>query len=350
MSWFVRVQRVLVEAEVIIGLLVFGLITMVADLFVDLWSPVAGGIVRGIGLAIFIVYMVIILRQRARVLAVPLLFTEEPDRQKARELFGQFVEAAGIRKSVQVIESFSPVCQTDLVITLNRPNPRNSPNPDDWKDAWEELLREWEREVDRGLGRKLWCYHILPHVALPLSFALGASVGLRRRVILYHRQPMQEEIFRVLDLSKDPRQLFQPPSEALVKTPEQYPADLQGFPQRDRLILQLLITERHVSSFQAQVQCHSGYADADNIIFAYWQALDPERSWLAYVQHLVYVAKPLVNRYRRVDLCLLCPSATAFALGMAFSRTPFITICDWQNDRYVPVFPLTEVEKRLPFD
>jgi hypothetical protein len=339
-----------VEAEVIIGLLVFGLITMVADLFADLWSPVAGGICRAIGLVLFIGYVVYILRQRARILAVPLLFTEETDRQKARNMFEQFVEAAGIRKSVRVIESFSPVRQTDLVIVLHRPNPRNSPNPNDWKAAWEELLREWEREVDRGLGRKLHCYHILPHVALPLSFALGASVGLRRRVILYHRQPMQEEVFRVLDLSEDPRQLFQLPSEAQVKTPEQHPANLQTLPQKDRLILHLLITDRHVGNFQDQLQLHPDYDNADNVILAYLEALDPEQSWLPYVQHLFHAAQPLLNRYRRVDLCLLCPSAIAFALGMAFSRTPFITVCDYQVNRYVPVFSLIEVEKRLPFD
>jgi hypothetical protein len=349
-SWWSKLQRVLMEAEVIVGLLVFGLITMCADLFADLGQHLTlAAIVRFIGVAIFIAYVAIILQQRARILHVPLLFTEETNRQNARNMFEQFVEAAGIRGSIRIIESLSSVHQTDLVITLNR-NPRNSPNPDDWKAAWEELLREWEREVDRGLGREPRCYHILPHVALPLSFALGASVGLRRRVILYYRQPGQREIFRVLDLSEDPRQLFQLPSEAKVRPPEQYPLDLQDLPQRDRLLLYLLITDRHVKDFQAQFQLHPDYIYADNVAFAYWGTLNPQQSWLPYVQHLVCAAQPLVNHYRQVELCLICPSAIAFALGMAFSRNPFITICDWQNGRYVPVFSLKEIEKRLAFD
>ena len=177
MSRLVRFQRVLMEADVIIGLLVFGVMTMFADLLADLDHPLWAAIVRGVGLAGFIICGAYILWQRVRVLAVPLLFTEETDRQKARNMFEQFVEAASIRSSIRVMESFSPVRQTDLVIVLHRPNPRNCPDPHVWKDAWEELLREWEREVDRGLGSQLPCYHILPHVALPLSFALGASVA-----------------------------------------------------------------------------------------------------------------------------------------------------------------------------
>ena len=349
MSRLIRVQQVLVEAEELISLLIFGLITMIADLL-DLWSPAAGGICRAIGLVLFIGCIICILHQRTRVLAVPLLFTEEINRQNARSMFERFVDVAGLRKSIRVIESSSPLRQTDLVITLNRPNPRNSPDPGVWKYAWEGLLQEWEREVDQRLGRKLRCYHILPHVPLPLSFALGASVGLRRRVILYHHQPKQEEIFCVLDLSEDPRELFQLPSKAQIKAPEQYPPNLQILPLKNRLILHLLITERHLSSFQHQIQRHPDHTEADSVILAYQETLNPKVSWLPYVQHLVHAARPLLNRYSRVDLCLLCPSAIAFALGMAFSRTPFITVCDWQHSRYVPVFSLSEVERRLPFD
>jgi len=51
-----------------------------------------------------------------------------------------------------------------------------------------------------------------------------------------------------------------------------------------------------------------------------------------------------------VELCLICPSAIAFALGMAFSRTPKLTVCHWINNQYVPVFKIAEIEARLPFD
>ncbi len=79
-------------------------------------------------------------------------------------------------------------------------------------------------------------------------------------------------------------------------------------------------------------------------------ALDPNEDWLSYVQHLFREARPLVAKYRKVDICLMGPSTIAFALGMAFSRTPKITVCDYQNGQYVPVFSFAEIEKRLSFD
>jgi hypothetical protein len=71
---------------------------------------------------------------------------------------------------------------------------------------------------------------------------------------------------------------------------------------------------------------------------------------VGYVQWLYREAKPLLGRYREIDICLACPSPVAFALGMAFSRTPKITVCDYQNGKYVPVFSLELIEERLPFD
>lgn len=69
-----------------------------------------------------------------------------------------------------------------------------------------------------------FCYHIYPHIVLPLAFALGASVNLRRPLrplVLYHCQN-QEKFYRVIDL-KDPREVSYKPETntiALKTVPE----------------------------------------------------------------------------------------------------------------------------------
>ncbi|MFA0760233.1 MAG: hypothetical protein HZLCBSQH_000323 [Candidatus Fervidibacterota bacterium] len=345
-----RLKRFLAEREALIGIVIFGVLVMVADILSDLeWHGVAA-FLRIVGIAALVALAVLdwIFRFRKVSIVVPLVFTTARDRQSARRLFESFIQSS--RLSVKPVEQMTKVRSDDLLIQLDH-DPRSSPgaeNPERWEKAWRELLREWEEEVDRRLKQELlagetFCYHIYPHLWMPLAFAMGASVDLRRPIVLYHQQ--QEKFSRVMELT-NPRVLFEEPDSSIAP-PEKVPQDFATLPQKERLILHLGITDRH--NFP-EFAAHPDYANAANAGLVYRKALDPNENWLGYVQWLYREAKLLLGRYREIDICLACPSPVAFALGMAFSRTPKITVCDYQNGKYVPVFSLELIEERSPFD
>lgn len=345
----IRLRRFLAEREDLISIVIFGVLVMLADIFSDLDRHSIAASLRFIGIfALILLFLGAWLRYRRKPLPIPVIFTTETDRQLARQMFETFTTTQHL--SVKLVEQATSLRQNDLVIRLDH-NPRNQPdpqNPQQWEKAWRELLREWESEIDSPLKRDLsagesFCYHIFPHLWVPLEFAMGASVGLRRSIILYHRQ--QDRFFRVLDLT-NPRCLFSDPASSAPQ-PEKVPEDFSTLLEAEKLILHLCISDRHdVPEFKA----HPDHKMAANAGLVYRKALDTSEDWLGYVQWLYREAKPLLGRYSQVDICLVCPSAIAFALGMAFSRTPKLTVCDYQSNAYVPVFSLAEIEKRLPFD
>lgn len=348
--WLYRLKHLLAEREVLIGLGIFGIVVMAADLLNDLKYPFYAALIRGVGLfsLLFLLAWEFWLRSRFRQqLPVPVMFTEETDRSKARSQFDRFVQSANLGGAVKVLESVSPLRRHDLLVGLDRESPRSSVRNSVWRSAWRQLLRDWEHEIDKRLiagvlANEERCYHILPQIVLPLSFSIGASVNLRRSLIIYHYE--QERIYPVLNLT-EPRSLFQEPDSS-VPPPQSQPDDLTSLPEADKLILHLVISDRH----PAHLDKHPDHSNAANAAFAYHLALDPKRDWLPYVQWFAKKASPLVARYQQVEVCLICPSAVAFALGMAFSRTPRITVCHWFGERYQPVMSLEEIEKRLPFD
>jgi hypothetical protein len=344
-----KIRRFLAEREVLIGLVIFGVLVMFADICSDLDWHFTAATFRIVGiLALFtLLGFDLWFRFRHRPIDVPLMFTTEKDRSAARAEWGRFLVASRLSPSVKLIEQVSSVREEDLIIRLDH-DPKSSPNPDDWREAWQELLREWEREVDQRLKRDLpaderFWYHIVPHVWLPLSFALGASVGLRRPIILYHRQ--EGGIFQVMDL-REPRRLFHEPDTA-IEPPKRVPDDWTNLPKGGKLILHLGITDRHPFP---EFTAHPDHQTAVSVGLVYPFDLKPQKDWLGYVQWLYRETRELLGKYQQVDLCIASPSPIAFALGMAFSRTPKVTVCDYQNSKYVPVFSLSEIEKRLPFD
>jgi hypothetical protein len=279
---------------------------------------------------------------------VPVVFTEETERDKARSQFDRFVESSGLVGSLRILETLSSLRREDLVIQIVGDNPRSSPQTSAWHTVLHQLLREWEQEVDGrfaagALATEKRCYHILPQMILPLSFSLGAAVDLRRSAIIYHRD--SEGIYRILDLTR-PRALFDDPTPSSVRPPRSDPEQTDAVQDAEKLILHLVINERHV----VQMDKHPEAMTAANAALIYQQALDPKTDWLPYVQWLVQKASPLIARYPRIEVCLMCPSAIAFALGMAFSRIPRVTVCHWFDDQYRPVISLDIIEKRLPFD
>ncbi len=347
--WLLRLKRLMLEREVLIGLFILGIGVMFADLLYDLGLHMYAAIVRGISLLSLLTLFVleIFLHRRRQPLPVPVLFTEKTGRDAARDMFNSFVRDAKLNSAVKMLASLSSFQSNDLIIHLNRPNPRDSHDMKDWINAWDELLREWEQEIDQRLaGEKLTvdgrCYHILPHIVLPLAFALGASVNLRRSLVLYHNQ--NERYYGVLDL-RDPRKIFDFPDES-VPQPAIMPENIDTLPKVDKLILHIIISARHKLDFQA----HPDHPNAASAALVYNFDRDPEANWLPLVQGIFQKVNPLITQYRQVEICLISPSAIAFALGMAFSRAPHITICHFFADKqYRAVFQLAEIERRLPF-
>ncbi len=339
------------EREVLIGVGIFGLAVMLADLLNDVrLGSIPSATIRGAGLLLLLSVLCVGFFLRRR-LAVPVLFTEISNRDKSRSLFESFLRNTHLSKAGKALLRVSPLRREDLIIRLDRAKPSISSDPKDWEAAWSELLREWESEVDAKvagatIAREGYCYHIYPHLVLPLAFSLGASADLRRSVVLYHREQdsRQERFYRVLDLT-EPRSLFgERPSPAPF--PEIIPDDLGSLPKAEKLILHLVISDRHPPDFNR----HPDHNQAASAALFYNRALNPAEDWLPYVKSLVQHATPLISQYSLVDICLICPSAVAFALGMAFSRKTHITVCDWQNNRYIPVFALEEIERWRPFD
>jgi hypothetical protein len=134
---------------------------------------------------------------------------------------------------------------------------------------------------------------------------------------------------------REPRRLFHEPDTA-IEPPKRVPDDWTNLPKGGKLILHLGITDRH--SFP-EFTAHPDHQTAVSVGLVYRFALDPQKDWLIYVQWLYREARELLGKYQQVDLCIASPSAIAFALGMAFSRTPKVTVCHYyQDSKYVPVF------------
>ncbi len=277
---------------------------------------------------------------------IPIIFTEGTNRSISYNMYEKFIRLDKKLNSEPYLLKKIPDLKFPLVIDLQNFNPRNSYNSEDWILAWDELLKNWDG-MDKKLIERLppnegFCYHIYPHLVLPLAFALGASVNLRRPLVLYHYQN-QEKFYKVIDL-KDPREVSHKPKSA-VAAPKTIPEDLD-FDNGKKLILHIVISARHVENFQL----HEDYLNATNVAIVYDRDLDPKEDWLPYVQEIVQIAKPLIHRYEDVDVCLICPSVVAFALGMAFSRKGSLKVCHYFSDgKYRPVFPLSEIESHLPF-
>ena len=347
--WLLQLKRLMVERDVLIGLLIFGIFAMFADFLGDLGQRDLAAKVRlsGLLLLIGLVIFELVLRKKRQPFAIPIMFTEITDRQKSRNMFNSYIQAAKLSRSANILEKLTQVKVHDLVIRLDRRNPRGSHDPQDWGDAWAELLREWQ-EIDREsieepLTTEGRCYHIFPNIILPLAFALGASVNFRRSLVLYHSQ--DEQYYNVLDLH-NPREIIQG-GDSTVKPPEVVHSNLDTLPKKDKLILHIIISARHIEKFEA----HIDYQNATNIAIAYRFDPDPATNWIPYVKQIFQQAKPLIAQYREVEICLICPSVIAFTLGMAFSRTPYLTVCHWFGSslEYQPVFSLSQIEDHLPF-
>jgi len=280
-------------------------------------------------------------------LKIPILFEESSN--NAEGLFKDFIMKTKLdnnSKNVsKYIKSHLYFCPFST--------PRNSKDLNDWKEAWNELVKSWESLDNELTGTHIaidgWEYHIFPHVVLPLSFALGASIGLRCPLNLYHFQ--NKNYYMVLKIPS--RNALFPDKPPSINPPEVIPEHFST--SKEKLILYIFVSERHKN--EIKFDAHPDHKDADNVAL-YYSAIKPDKDWLPYVQWIIKKANELTGKYKNIDICAAVPSVIAFALGMAFSRTPKIRICHWTGSEYIPVFsletiekeyPLNEKEKRLPF-
>lgn len=339
------IHRFIKEHDLLIGILIFGFFGMLADIFSDIGNPKCAAYTRGFGLVLLFLLLVFEIF-KTHTLKIPVMFTEEKNRDSYRNMFSSFIKNTKLNRKVTVLESISQLKLNDLIIPLNN-NPRDSHDQQEWIKSWKALIKEWDQNIDHKLTSEMIsvgarCYHIVPQVILPLSFALGASVNFRRSLIIYHRQT--EQYYQVADLI-NPRELFNEPSDNSPQ-PQVIPENADTLPNVNKLILHIVISERHPLNFEK----HPDHKIAANSAIIYNFAFDPKKNWLPYIQMIVQKAKPLISRYKEIEICLICPSAVAFALGMAFSRNSNITVCHWFADnQYRPVFPLSEIEHQLPF-
>lgn len=270
---------------------------------------------------------------------IPLLFTEADAGTAAQTMFDNFARRVGLQPqdlpaNLQLVFPVS----TGLRETRIRST---------WASAWRDAGQRWndaDQRIRHTFAGTDWSYHVQPHVVLPLSFALGATVGLRRPITLYHMQ--EERYFPALDLTH-PRVLYEEPAPGTVEMPSVVrPEDQRDSGRKpvDKLILYVVISDRHKVAFNR----HPHWKKADSLALIYDHVL-PEADWLPYVQHIVHAASGFVQPYRQVDLCLICPSAVAFALGMSFARTPKVSVCHWfgSKERYLPVLSLRRFERHV---
>lgn len=347
--WTYRIRRFLAEREIFISLVILGVMMMFADILTELEHKTAAARTRMVGIAVLLVLFVAdhVLRNYKSPFPVPIMLTEDPDRQSRRARFVNFLAATHLTKQAKIIESTTTIREEDLIVSYDVANLRTSQDIRLWQKAWAELVDGWSTLLDRSLANTPFasdgrCYHIFPHVVLPMAFAIGAAVNLRRRVVLYHSQG--ERFHKAIDLTH-PRKLFSGVCDAVPLPKSQPDGDSTG-PAQKKLILYVFVSSRH----QALFHLHADHEQADNAALSYAFDLGIDEDWLPYVQNLVASARPLVDKYEEVVLCLSCPAVVAFALGMAFSRTPKITVCHWSHNQYVPVFSLAHIEKHLPFD
>lgn len=326
---------------------------MFADALGDIGYNKQAAAVRFTGLFLIVIFFVgdYVLRKVEKSLLVPIMFTEETDKSTSHNMYESFVRSnKELNIGSKLLGKLPDLRFQDPVISLGKSNPRNSYDQREWISAWNELLEEWDSGIDsklmeRPLSNEGCCYHIFPHVALPLAFALGASVNLRRPLILYHYQSFDNKFFNVLNL-KDPREvIYECDANVPIIPPVTIPENF-NFNCGKKLILHIIISARHVQNFQL----HDDHLNATNVAIVYNTDLDPKDDWLPYVQEIVQKAKPLIHRFEDVDVCLICPSVIAFALGMAFSRKGSLKVCHYFSDgKYRPVFPLSEIESHPPF-
>jgi hypothetical protein len=343
-----NLDRFLAENDLLIAILIFGGLTTFADIVSD-WEQ---GNCASMWIRIFelvvLFLLFLIFRARKKEFKVPIVFSEDKQKDEHDEkLFPKFIEQCSLRGEIKSLNRLMSVHEESLHIGLKK-SPRYLDDPDEWFEEWQDLVDAWTN-LDGRLQRNYrgggeFDYRIIPHIPLPLSFAMGASVGLRRNCFLYHyeRQQVHGPVIELANRSK----IFQKRG-AETDDPVFSSQGIDDAAKKTKIILHLGVTERH--NFP-DFQLHPNYKSAASVGYVYKKTLTSAEAWLPYVQGLFEKSLPFL-KYNSVEICLDCPSPIAFALGVVFSRTPKISLCNYQGNKYVRVLSLADFErfKPIPF-
>jgi hypothetical protein len=301
-----------------------------------------------------------ILQPGVQFLSVPIYFMEPKYSKNSSNMFNSFLNSSqDMGDTFKELEEKSKLGIHDLIVSFNNSNLRTSIDAKDWASSINEMLWDWEK-IDRKLmeapfANKNRCYHLVPHIPLPLSFSLGAAINKRRPLVLYHHQDNYTDqecnckYYPVMDLS-DLNEIFEEPDPTFILKRNisimSIPENLNDLTGGEKLIFHIILVPNHNQNFQL----HPDYKNADNAALICLTSLDPMDDWLPYVQLIVQKAGPLISKYKNVEVCLRCPDVIAFSLGIAFSRNPGLKICALFTDKtYNAVFSLSEIEQKLPF-
>ena len=140
-----NIHRFIREHDLLIGILIFGFFGMVGDILSDLGYSNCAAITRGIGLLLLGLLLIYEIYDK-KTLKIPIMFTEEKNRDSYRNMFNSFIQNSKLNRTAKVLESMSQLKLNDLIITLNS-NPRDSFDQQDWINAWKVLIKEWDQII-----------------------------------------------------------------------------------------------------------------------------------------------------------------------------------------------------------
>ena len=318
--WVISIFSVIIGSIVII----FPGLTLLSNIFI------------AIVIAMFFL-LAIKIEFRKKHIEIPIMFEE--NLHVDNTLFTRFMESNGITFDNKLVNN--DIKSLSIGLSKNK-NPRASKEPDDWKKAWNEMVESWEdlekqvrAKIDKGIG-----YIVFPHVPMALAFVLGASVNLRRPIRLYHFQ--EDSFYPVLRIQS--RKYLFPEN---ISDKFEPPKICNNFNQNSstnnkKLDVYISIGRHRIDPVQYSQNCHYIILKYDN--------LNPKIVWLPYVQHIVKIVNGLINNYKEVNIRLITPSVIAFALGMAFSRSQYITVSTHLDNNYFQVFSLKTIETEYPLD
>ncbi|MFQ3611968.1 MAG: hypothetical protein SNJ72_10805, partial [Fimbriimonadales bacterium] len=87
-----KLLLLLYQHETLIGIFIFGVAQMLADLLADMGWGWGAALVRVFGITFLVAILVFSVRQRKTILNIPLLFTEKEHREEARASLRSFVQ------------------------------------------------------------------------------------------------------------------------------------------------------------------------------------------------------------------------------------------------------------------